>query len=165
MSKRSPHAAFMATISLVVFSGWAPSASAQCPVTIEADLRGFAAIPPGGTWTLLSSGDFYCDGLALDGIAFTRNAEPDVDAIVRTYDVVIDLHSRPQNEDVLADLELVAIDGDRRLPLGKFTNIPLRAGEKASHAQTIALNAHDLESFFGGGRTPMLRITRETRAL
>ena len=175
-------AVVLAAVSFAAFSGGAPRTlaqalaregggphfevlSARSPVIVEADLSGFSGTPPGGTWRMPAPGGFYCDGLALEGVAFTRNAEIGVDSIVRTFDVVVDLRARPKDEDLATDLEFTVIAGDRELPLGQLQNVTVRAGEKTSVSETFSLNAYDLDSFFAAGQSPKLRVTRATRAL
>ncbi len=133
------------------------------PVTIEADVRELGGILAGGTWRMPSHGGFYCDGLAVDGISFTRNAEPHFDAVVRTFDVVVDLRARPDAQDVMADLEFIVIDGERRLILGKFTGVRVGARDKTSVAETFSMTAYDFESFLTAGHAPTLRVTMTTR--
>ncbi len=111
------------------------------------------------------SGGFYCDGLALDGVSFTRNADAEFPAIFRSFDVQVELRARPQADDKAADLEFVAIDGERELLLGTIADIHVRAGERTSFSHTFLLNAYEFESFFASGTVPDLRVTRTTRAL
>jgi hypothetical protein len=182
MSKRIERAAFVAAVSFVCLVGATSSAPAQelarwsgdrdfrvtlvdAPMTVEASFGDFAATPPGGTWKMPLSGGFYCDGLALDGVSFTRNANAEPPAIFRSFDVQVELRARPQADDKVTDLEFIAIDGERELPLGTIADIHVRAGERTSFSHTFSLNAYEFESFFGAGRTPTLRVTRTTRPL
>jgi hypothetical protein len=181
MSKRTWSAAFLATISMAGLVPASSSAWAQplrwsgdgrlrlalidAPMTIEASFGDFAFTPPGGTWKMPLTGSFYCDGLALDGVSFTRNDETDLPTVFRSFDVVVALRAWPQIDDKTTDLEFVAIDGERRLNLGKIAAIRVRAGETTSFSGTFSLSAYDFESFFGDGGSPTLRVTRSTRTL
>jgi len=162
--------AFVAIVSSACLAGGSGDddfglALFDSPMTVEADLKGVAGTPPGGTWKMKSPGGFYCDGLALDGVAFTRNAEPGVDSVFRSYDVVVDLRARPSIDDVTVDLEFVAIEGERQLPLGRFKAVSVRSGEKTSWSETFSLTTYDFDSFFAPGAAPTLRVARTTRAL
>jgi hypothetical protein len=182
MSKRTWRAALIATLSMAglvpaSLDAWAQAplqwsgdrrlrlSLIDAPMTIEASFGDFAATPPGGTWKMPLTGGFYCDGLALDGVSFTRNEDTDLPAVFRSFDVVVHLRAWPQVDDKTTDLEFVAIDGERRLNLGTIAEIRLRAGETTSFSGTFSLSSHDFESFFALGTVPTLRVTRTTRSL
>lgn len=181
MSKRTARATFFATLSfaglvLAASSVWAQAAPrwpdgrvfrlalVDAPMTVEASFDDFAATPPGGTWKMPLTGGFYCDGLALDGVSFTRNENTDLPSVFRSFDVVVHLRAWPQIDDKTTDLEFVAIDGGRRLNLGTIAEIRVRVGETTSFSGTFSLSAHDFESFFASATVPTLRVTRTTRS-
>jgi len=129
-------------------------------ITVEADVRALGDSLPGGTWRMPSSSGFDCDGLALEGVAFTRHTTPALESSVHMFDVVIDLRARPRGDDIAAALELVVTDGERRLRLGSYEDIRLHAGEAMRVSRTISIAKDDFVAFFAGGATPTLRVTR-----
>jgi hypothetical protein len=173
MSKHTWSAAFIATVTIAAWAQplrWSGDARLRlalidAPMTIEASFGDFAFTPPGGTWKMPLTGSFYCDGLALDSVSFTRNEETDLPAIFRSFDVVVGLRAWPQADDKVTDLEFVAIDGERELRLGVIAGIAVRAGESTSFSHTFLLNAYDFDSFFASGTVPDLRVKRTTRSL
>jgi hypothetical protein len=129
-------------------------------ITVEADLRGLGDTLPGGTWRMPYPGGLAWDGLALEGVSFTRNTEPKSGADVHTFDVVVDLRAW---DSIVTDLEFVLVDGERSLRLGALPNIALRC-EATSVSRTLSITDHDFVSFFGAGRAPTLRVKRTTHA-
>jgi hypothetical protein len=128
-------------------------------ITVETDLRALGDTLPGGAWRMPNPGGLAWDGVALEGVSFTRNTEP-VEPNFHTFDVVVDLRAWGS---VVTDLEFVLVDGERSLPLGAFTGIALRC-EATSVSRTFVITDHDFVSFFAGGRAPTLRVKRTTRA-
>jgi hypothetical protein len=92
-------------------------------ITVETDLRALGGTLPGGTWRMPNPGGLAWDGVALEGVSFTRNTEPEFGPDLHTFDVVVDL--RGWNS-IVTDLEFIVFDGERSLPLGAFTGIALR---------------------------------------
>ncbi len=129
-------------------------------ITVEADLRALGGTLPGGTWRMPNSGGLAADGLALEGVSFTRGTKPEFGSILHTFDVVVDLRAWG---DIVTDLEFLVVDGERSLRLGAFTDIAIRC-EATSVSRTFSIIDHDFVSFFAGGRTPTLRVKRTTRA-
>jgi hypothetical protein len=129
-------------------------------ITVDADLRALGGTLPGGTWRIPNSGGLAGDGLALEGVSFTRNTEPEFGSIFHTFDVVVDLRAWGN---IVTDLELVVVDGDRRLRLGAFTDVAVHC-EATSVSRTFSITDHDFVSFFAGGMAPALRVERTTRA-
>jgi hypothetical protein len=125
-------------------------------ITVETDLRAFGDTLPGGTWRMPNAGGLAWDGVALEGVSFTRNTELEFHA----FNVVVDVRAWGS---VVTDLEFVLVDGERSLALGVFTGIALRC-EATSVSRTFLITDHDFVSFFAGGRTPTLRVKRTTRA-
>lgn len=127
-------------------------------ITVEVELRAFGATPPGGTWRTPISGGVASDGIALEGVSFTRSNEPRFGSTAQTYDVVVDLRAWGS---LVTQLEIVVVDGDRLLRLGAFTDVALHC-EAKSVARTFSITDRDFMSFFAGGRTPKLRVERTT---
>lgn len=125
-------------------------------MTVEADLRAFGATLPGGTWRMQVSGGIAYDGLALEGVSLTRRLEPGFGSTVHTFDVAVELRA---SDRILVDVELVVVDGERSLPLGALTEIPVRC-EAKSASRTFTISDRDFASFFGAGNAPKLRIKR-----
>jgi hypothetical protein len=125
-------------------------------ITVEADFRAFGGTLPGGAWRMPGSGGLAGDGLALEGVSFTRNAKAEQGSSGHTFDVVVDLRA---SDRILVDLEFVVVDGERRLRLGAFTGIAIRC-EAKSVSQTFSISDRDFLSFFAGGKAPTLRVTR-----
>jgi hypothetical protein len=128
-------------------------------ITVETELRTFGVTLPGGTWRMPNPGGLAWDGLALEGVSFTRNMEPEFEPDFHTFDVVVDLRAWGST---VTDLEFVVVDGERSLRLGAFTGIALRC-EATSVSRTFLITHHDFVSFFAGGRAPTLRVKRTTR--
>jgi hypothetical protein len=126
--------------------------------TVEADLAALRGTLPGGTWRMPSSGGIASDGLALEGVSLTRNTEAGSGSNVHTFDIVVDLRASAR---ILVDLELVVVDGERRLPLGAFTDIAVRC-EAKSVSRKFSIADSDFASFFAAGRAPTLRVKRTT---
>ena len=129
-------------------------------ITVETDLRAFGGTLPGGTWRMPSPGGLAWDGLALEGVSFTRNTEPEFGPTSHTFDVVVDLRAW---DSIVTDLELVVVDGERSLRLGTLTGIALHCAA-TSVSRTFSISDHDFVSFFAAGRAPTLRVRRTTRA-
>lgn len=129
-------------------------------ITVEADFRAFGGTLPGETWRMPNSGGLASGGLALEGVSFTRNTEPQFGSIFHAFDVVVDLRAW---DNVVTDLEFVVVDGERSLRLGVFTGIAIRC-EATSVSRTFSIADHDFVAFFAGGRAPTLRVKRTTRA-
>lgn len=177
MRARVSHGTMFVTLAWCVIVAGTRTAAAQalCPkadvlgldagllrapetITVEADLRALGGTPPGGTWRMPSSGGLASDGLALEGVSFTRNKEPLPGSTIHTYEVVVDLRAW---ESIVTDLEFVLVDGERRLRLGAFTGIVLHC-EAKSVSRTFSITDHDFVSFFARGRAPKLRVERTT---
>jgi hypothetical protein len=126
-------------------------------ITVETDLSAFS---PEGTWRMPNPGRPAPDGLALEGVSFTRNTEPELGANLRTIDVVVDLRAWGS---LVTDLELVVVDGERSLRLGAFKDVTLRC-QATRVSRTFSITDTDFASFFVGGRPPTLRVKRTTRA-
>jgi hypothetical protein len=135
----------------------------DAPMTLEAPLAGLAGARPGESWNMPLTGVFYCDGLALVGVTFTRNDEPGAASTIRTFDVVVTLQAWPQIDDKSTDLAFVAVDGRRELILGRFDGLRLRAGATTSFSRKFSLDARAFDSLFALGNAPVLRVTRTTR--
>jgi hypothetical protein len=129
------------------------------PITVEADLRGLGDMLPGGTWRMPASGGIASDGLALEGVSLTRNMETEIGSNVHTFDVLVDLRA---SENLVADLELVVVDGERSLRLGAFTDVAIRC-QALSVSRKFSISDDDFVSFFAAGRSPTLRVKRTTR--
>ena len=129
-------------------------------ITVEADLRTFGGTLPGGTWRMPNPGGLARDGLALEAVSFMRNTEPESGPSFHTFDVVVDLRA---SGSLVTDVEFVVVDGERSLRLGVFTGLALRC-EATRVSRTLSITDHDFVSFFAGGRAPMLRVKRTTRA-
>lgn len=153
-------AVLVATVLAAAPAPWV----ARTPVTIEVETAGFAETGSGGTWTMPDRGGLYCDGISLEDVAFTRNPEPGHDAIFRTYDVVVELRASAKDSDLSTDLVFELVDGERQLPLGRFREIRVEAGERTRVSRSFTVSAHEIDRLFAYGRTPILRITRVTRA-
>jgi hypothetical protein len=121
-------------------------------MTLEADVRALGDTLPGGTWRMPVSGGIAPDGLALEGVSFTRNDH--------TFDVVVDLRA---SDNLVADLEFVVVDGQRTLRLGAFTEITIGC-QALSVSRKFSISDYDFVSFFAAGRAPTLRVKRTTRA-
>jgi|GEM_PF-2375606 len=129
-------------------------------ITVQTDLGGFSSTLPGGTWRIPNPGGLAWDGIALEGVSFTRNTEPESGANLHTFNVVVDLRAWGS---AVTDLEFVLVDGERSLTLGAFTGIAVRC-EATSVSRTFSIADHDFVSFFAGSRAPTLRVRRATRA-
>jgi hypothetical protein len=129
-------------------------------ITVETDLRAFGGTLPGGTWRMLIPGGLAWDGVALEGVSFTRNTEPEPGPDFHTFDAVVDLRAWGS---MVTDLEFVVVDGERSLRLGAFTGIALHC-EATRVSRTFSISDHDFVSFFAGGKAPTLRIKRTTSA-
>ena len=129
-------------------------------IVLESDLRALGGTLPGGTWRMPNPGGPAWDGLALEGVSFTRETAPELGSNFHTFDVVVDLRAW---DSIVTELELVVVDGERSLRLGAFTGIALRC-EATSVSRTFSIADHDFTSFFSGGRVPTLRVKRTTRA-
>ena len=179
MLARVSHATIFVMLSLcfVVAGTRTATAQALCPkadvlafdagflrgakaITVETDLRAFGGTLPGGTWRMPSPGGPAWDGLALEGVSFTRNTEREVGPDFHTFDVVVDLRAW---DSIVTDLEFVVVDGERSLRLGALTDIAVRC-EATSVSRTFSITDQDFASFFTGGRTPTLRVKRTTHA-
>lgn len=125
--------------------------------TVETDLRTLGGTLPGGTWRMANPGGPAWDGLALEGVSFTRKTEPELG---HTFDVVVDLRAW---DSIATDIELIVVDGERSLRLGALTGIVLHCAA-TSVSRTFSITGPDFESFFAGDRAPTLRIKRTTRA-
>lgn len=158
----------MVTSCLVVAGTRTATAQALCPqanvrnadveiplapyaMTLEADLRALGDTPPGGTWRMPVSGGIASDGLALEGVSFTRNDH--------TVDVVVDLRA---SDNLAVDLDFVVVDGERSLRLGAITEINIGC-QALSVSRKFSISDHDFASFFAAGRAPTLRLKRTTR--
>jgi hypothetical protein len=128
-------------------------------ITVDADLRAFGSTLPGGTWRMPSSGGLASDGLALEGVSF-RNTKSELGSMSHAFEVVVDLRAWDSR---VTDLELVVVDGERRLRVGAIPGIVIHC-EAKSVARTFSITDRDFVSFFAGGRTPTLRVERTTRA-
>jgi len=129
-------------------------------ITVETDLRALGDTLPGSAWRMPNPGGLAWDGVALEGVSFTRNTEPEFGPNFHTFDVVVDLRAW---DSIVTDLEFVLVDGERSLRLGAFTGIALRC-EATSVSRTFLITDQDFVSFFAGGRAPALRVKRTTRA-
>ena len=180
MSERTPRSTFR-SLALVACLVGAP-ASAQslpkyledrpfrlalidAPMTVEAPLSGLPNTPPGGTWLMPLTGAFYCDGLALVGVTFTRIDTLGDASALHSFNVVVTLRAWPQADDQVTHLDFVVADGRHEMRLARFTDVPVRAGEITSFSKKISINAHDFDPFFAFGKHPMLRVTRTSRSL
>ncbi len=123
-------------------------------ITVETDLRAFG---PEGTWRMPNPGGPAPDGLALEGVSFTRN--PEAGTSLHTLDVVVDLRAWGS---LVTDLELVVVDGERSLRLGAFKDVTLRC-QATRVSRAFSITDRDFASFFAGGRAPTLRVKRTTR--
>jgi len=126
--------------------------------TVETDLRTLGSTLPGATWRMQDPGGLAWDGVALEGVSFTRKKEPEFGPNFHTFDVMVDLRAWGG---IVTDLELVAVDGERSLRLGAFTGITLRC-EAMRVSRTLSITDQDFVSFFEGGRAPTLRVKRTT---
>jgi hypothetical protein len=129
-------------------------------ITVEADLRTLGGTLPGGAWRMPNPGGIARDGLALEGVSFTRNTAPEFGTSFHSFDVVVDLRAV---DSLVTDLEFVVVDGERSVRLGGFTGLALRC-EATRVSRTFFITDHDFVSFLAGGRAPTLRIKRTTRA-
>ena len=129
-------------------------------ITVETDLRALGDTLPGGAWRMPNPGGLAWDGVALEGVSFTRNTEPEFGPNSHTFNVVVDLRAWGS---VVTDLEFVLVDGEHSLPLGVFTGIAVRC-EATTVSRTFSITDDDFVSFFTGGRAPTLRVKRTTRA-
>ena len=129
-------------------------------ITVETDLRALGGTLPGDTWSMPNPGGLAWDGLALEGVSFTRNTEPEFGPNFHTFEVVVDLRAWGS---IVTDRELVVVDGERSLRLGAFTGIVLHCAA-TSVSRTFSITDQDFVSFFAGGRAPTLRVKRTTRA-
>ena len=173
MSKRIWSTVFIATVSMAAWAQplqWFGDSRLRLalidePMTVEAPFENFAGTPSGETWKMPLTGGFYCDGLALEGVSFTRLPEDAPASVFLQFDVVVHLRAWSQADDKITDLEFLAIDGERELRLGTIPGIRVTAGESTSFSQTFSLSAYDFESFFGDVGSPVLRVTRSARTL
>jgi len=127
-------------------------------MTVNVDLSALGGTRPGATWRMPVSGGIAFDGIALEGVSFTRNPEGVLGASLHTFDVVVELRA---SDRILVGLEFVVVDGDRSLALGRFTDIAVRCEAKRV-SQVFSISDHDFVSFFSGGRAPTLRVKRTT---
>lgn len=127
-------------------------------ITVDADLRALGTMLPGGTWRMPYSGGLASDGVALEGVSFTRSSRPQFGSTLHTFDVVVDLRAW---DNVMTDLEVVVVDGDRSLRLGAITGLDIRC-KATSVSRTFSIADRDFVSFFAGGTTPTLRVKRTT---
>jgi hypothetical protein len=167
---------FVTVVSGLVVVG-APTASAQalCPeayaqtldagflhaprtTTIKGDLGEFGDMLPGGTWRMPLSGGIAFDGLALEGISFTRITESGSGSKFFTFEVVVDLRA---SDNLSSDLEFVAVDGDRRLRLGSIEGVKVQC-RAINVSRTFSIATSDFVSFFAAGQVPRLWVVRTT---
>jgi hypothetical protein len=126
--------------------------------TLKADLGEFGDMLPGGTWRMPLSGGIAFDGLAVEGVSFTRITEPGSGSKVFTFEVVVDLRA---SDNLSSDFEFVAVDGDRRLRLGGLTDIRVQC-QAMSVTRTFSIATSDFVSFFAAGQVPRLWVVRTT---
>jgi hypothetical protein len=126
--------------------------------TIEADLASLRDTLPGSTWRMANFDGISSDGLALEGVSLTRTPAPGIGSNTHTFEVAVDLRA---SDRILVELELVLIDGERRLPLAALNDIPVRC-EAKSVPLKISISDDDFASFFAAGRAPELRVKRTT---
>jgi hypothetical protein len=129
-------------------------------ITVQTDLGAFSGTLPGGTWRMPNSAGLAWDGIALEGVSFTGNTAGELDPGFHTFRVVVDLRG---GGSMVTDLEFVAVDGQRSLPLGTFTGIAVHC-EATSVSGTFLITDHDFVSFFARDKAPALRVKRTTRA-
>ena len=129
-------------------------------ITVETDLRALGDTLSGGTWRMQNPGGLAWDNVALEGVSFTRNTDPELGPNFRSFDVVVDLRAWGS---FATDLEFVVVDGERSLRLGEFTGITLHC-EATKVSRTFSITDHDFVSFFADGSAPTLRVKRTTRA-
>ena len=134
------------------------------PVTVEASLDEFIALPRGQRWALPPIGHFYCDGVTIETIHLKKVRAPGlVTGEHNAIHVSVELRTRAQKDDMAVDMEFVLLDGDRRLLLGRIVNTEIEAGKTESAGQAFELSATDREAWFGPGKHATLRITISTR--
>jgi hypothetical protein len=123
----------------------------RAPVTglVLSDLRSSGNALPEGPWSLSEPQGQGEDLIALEGVTITRRGGTH-------YDVAIDLRAWGH---VITNLDLVVIDGDRRLAVGAVKGVELHCEAKRV-AATISISERDLASFFGTGKAPTLRVER-----
>jgi hypothetical protein len=129
-------------------------------ITVQTELGAFSGTLPGGTWRMSNPSGLAWDGIALEGVSFTRNTEPEFGPNFHTFNVVVDLRAWGS---IVTDLEFVIVDGERSLPLGTFTGIAVHC-EATSVSRTFLITDQDFVSFFAGDRAATLRVKRTTRA-
>ena len=128
-------------------------------ITIQADLGAFNGSLPGGTWRTPNPGGIAWDGIALEGVSFTRDTEMESGPNLHTFNVEVALRAWGS---VVTDLEFIAVDGERSLSLGALTGIAVHC-EATSVSRKFSISDRDFVSFFAGEKAPTLRVRRTTR--